>query len=154
MKKQEYRVIIENGKVTFLESSGKPLSEFGQRLVAGRVLDCLEPKRDLYLCRSNQNHSLLKIGVSGNVERRMKELNASLLHAIPCSEKTVWKLESDLHNLLDSWHVGGEWFDFSERTEDFIAKIRSFSVEGLLVNWIANMQRRRAAIRESRDEHS
>jgi hypothetical protein len=63
------------------------------------------PATHLYFA---EHGNLIKIGVTSNVEQRMKELKTTLLLAVEHPEPT--KLEGQLHGSLAAHRVRGEWF--------------------------------------------
>lgn len=73
---------------------------------------------------------MIKIGVSGNVSRRLKELKTSnpkdmeIIHVIPFKDrKEAYKEEARLHAKYSSSKLGGEWFDKYDILEQEIMKI-------------------------------
>lgn len=57
---------------------------------------------------------IYKIGVSGNVERRLKQLQCGCPGIVPVYESTfldnAFQVEHELHNEFKSYCIGGEWF--------------------------------------------
>lgn len=66
--------------------------------------------KDIYFIQSG---NLIKIGISNNINRRIKELQVSngeqlkLIYTIKGTEATEWYL----HNMHQYYHVRGEWYD-------------------------------------------
>ena len=56
---------------------------------------------------------LYKIGMSGNIERRLKHLgDVELFSWVPCRDREqAVVVESCLHSIFADRHVEGEWFD-------------------------------------------
>ncbi len=74
----------------------------------------------IYLIRCSEN-SFYKIGISKNVEQRLKQIQTSspdkvyLVHKYESSYAS--KIERALHNFYKSYHRNNEWFELSLNEE-------------------------------------
>jgi hypothetical protein len=74
----------------------------------------------VYLIRCSEN-SYYKIGISKNVERRLKQIQTSspdevyLIHKY--ESKYASRIEKALHNFFISYHRNNEWFELSLNEE-------------------------------------
>jgi hypothetical protein len=70
----------------------------------------------IYLIRCSEN-SYYKIGITKNIERRLKQIQTSSPDHIYLVEKYespyASKIEKALHNFFKSYHRNNEWFELS-----------------------------------------
>lgn len=71
----------------------------------------------LYLIESG---GLYKIGVSQDVNKRIRNLQTGSAHTVICvayyqTDKPAREVESALHKLFAKYRLRGEWFDFEDR---------------------------------------
>lgn len=61
---------------------------------------------------------VVKIGIADDVRKRMRELRAELVFAVPCTYDFAWALEGTLHEEFAAQIVGGRgrWFLADETT--------------------------------------
>lgn len=75
-------------------------------------------KRYVYLVKSE--NGLYKIGVSNNVERRIKQLQTGSPDKIIMIDKFLsdypFKVESTLHRINNIDNISGEWYSLDENT--------------------------------------
>lgn len=99
----------------------------------------------VYMVRADK---WLKIGVSHNVERRLKTMQTGCPHKLkliqrfPLNSKSeAFALESLLHNHLKDCNRRGEWFDFKK-----VKKAMKFEVNGQKVALSADFEWRANAL--------
>lgn len=87
--------------------------------------ESVTPLKDLYLI-GNKSKTKLKIGISRDCKRRLKDLEGSsgenLEILFTCKNKS--NLEKILHKEFESLQIGREWFKYSE---EIINRFRSIS---------------------------
>lgn len=89
----------------------------------------------LYLMESKNKY---KIGVSKNVERRLKELNnrpfETKLIAHKNNVENAYDIEEKLHFKYQNKRLGGEWFELNEKEVDevvsFINNLKGVEISG------------------------
>lgn len=83
--------------------------------------------------KNHKSHDLShfkKIGITGNIERRMNNLSGGTKSPIKCKAVVYWEsskeickqLEKDLINSFSDYHIEGEWFDDDDRLVKFAIK--------------------------------
>lgn len=92
------------------------------------IKNCQKDKNtlDIYFFQSKLN-GLIKIGVSGNYKRRLKQLEmAQGCDLVPlCIIKGRQQIEAELHKMFDEYREKGEWFTPGEKLLTFIEKLNS-----------------------------
>lgn len=82
----------------------------------------------LYVLNCN---NLYKIGVSKNVERRIKQLT-KMPYPITCEFKwwcrNPYQIEALFHDLLSEKRINGEWFELDMDDLDYIRYMMSFGL--------------------------
>lgn len=66
--------------------------------------------RHVYLARSDDAPQLVKIGISGDLPARMRELRCVAVATIERPYREAAELERDLHARFAADRVAGEWF--------------------------------------------
>ena len=76
----------------------------------------------LYLIGSGLKGDPIKIGISGDVGKRLSQLQASnphkleILFSVDLTADIVYKVETACHNSLKRYHLSGEWFNVDLET--------------------------------------
>ena len=71
-----------------------------------------------------ESDGFYKIGVSANINNRIKELQTGNPYTIECvfSRRVpeAYEVEKYIHKLFEQDKVSGEWFEFDDRTLDIV----------------------------------
>ena len=91
----------------------------------GHLIDFNNPGSYVYFV--NDGTSAIKIGTAINIPARVKSLQTGssrkivLLYVLPCKRHeyrtTAYNLESELHQLYESYHIHGEWYDLMDKLD-------------------------------------
>lgn len=82
-----------------------------------------KPKQGLYLI--SDSNEFLKIGVTNDIKRRIKELNSANPRDIKVLFfiKEVYLLEKILHSEFDKYRINNEWFYYNDSILEIFKKI-------------------------------
>lgn len=108
----------------------------------------------LYLIEAG---GLYKIGISNNINNRIRELQTGCAHDVNCiayylTEKPAIQVERALHKLFDKYRLRGEWFDFEGRftQEAFDTLCTKYGMTRLSVNEDGTFQQIEAEVKEKK----
>lgn len=125
---EEVKLVVEElirfaeGNVDFINDNNAKVDEFLESVRSGCHDDASKERsgrkrRYLYMFRSSE--SLYKIGVTTNVDRRLKELNdrpypVELFAVSEAPFYNAFEAERVMHEIHDDCRVNGEWFKLSD----------------------------------------
>ena len=79
-----------------------------------------------------ESDGFYKIGVSANINNWIKELQTGNPYTIECvfSRRVpeAYEVEKYIHKLFEQDKVSGEWFEFDDRTLEYIKDIITFNM--------------------------
>ena len=130
---RRYIVEIEDGYEPCL------LNEQGEHLPANEAIPIVDGLRRTYPSivsiyigagyPGSPRDDAYKIGISTDVERRARELNAKLVNWVDCDPRRypVRKMESFLHDVcrICGNSLGGEWFELTHMTRQLLFGMRT-----------------------------
>lgn len=111
---QEFKIVIKpNGDLTLTTMAGESLSIETATWLMKRLNAAITVTKYLYVI-SGDGAGKWKIGISDDPHRRAKELNGYVYNKIPLESGLCWRLEKHVHGMLHKYHIGNEWFDFTD----------------------------------------
>jgi hypothetical protein len=119
----------ENGKTFVVDEEGNKIPPERHRAIANQIIETVDEDAYVYVGYS-PTKMLYKIGVTGNIERREKELGIDIFFMIKCEpwgDYSPFTLEKLLHRIFTKLgqHIEGEWFE----------------LDGIDLFWLANVHK-------------
>lgn len=106
---------IENTKCKANKKGSKAILLNDYRIENAKKINSLKfPDSNIYILNI-ENTNLYKIGVSQNINRRLKDIsnsmpfNVNLIFSL--NVKNTYDLESKLHNMYSEFYIKNEWFE-------------------------------------------
>ena len=121
-------------------------------------MDNKAPRYVIYFMKAtdSKNCSYVKIGVSGNVNTRLKTIQAScplmieIIKVMEAPPNDVYAIERQLHNKLSAYRIHGEWFML---TDYVLCAINGFFIDMPIHNEPTKLNREYKTVQEWVDDH-
>lgn len=144
-----YRVVERNGETVIVDLDGKLVNPHEMKRLASHIIETIERPMYVYI-GVRHSDGMYKIGKTGNVDRRAKELDIEIIHTLACKrfgDCSAVAVESHLHRLFTAMgrHETGEWFRLNLHD---VSLVMSFKDAEFITDGIASMLKRVAALAE------
>lgn len=94
--------------------------------VALAIAESFAPSAYVYIGVSDDDETY-KIGMTGNLEKRHKQLRIRPIHVIPCANALLARhAEKMLHEIYEDECIGGEWFDLLQCQITEIRSVKTY----------------------------
>ena len=143
MKNRRFVVEYDSkGQVRLLNEQGLEEKFLYPLFVIQDLISVYGEKRYIYLVNEAWDEDRIKIGVTGDLNRRCRELGyfTTLINSIPCKKEAGFKLESRLHRCLQQFREKGEWFRFKGDGEAYLSDLKQIRSERELRDWMIYLE--------------